>query len=182
MSYKRKKFFGPPIKRGGYIPTKDYMEHYRVFPQQEDEYHRKLRQELEKNEHHMSHFRDTEPHYKTNPVQESFSKQNLDDFQDSLFNRVMEEMKERQEVSQEVYDNAKEVTEAIQQNQDMGVAEFTEKMLSMDDDISQINYDLDKLDNEISEELLDTQNFLNEVTEVIPDTLPQRKSDSEVGF
>ncbi len=183
MSYKKKKLAGPPIKRGGYFPVKDYMEHYKVPVQQEDEYHRKLRQEIEKSETSLSHFKDSEPHYKTNFAHENFTRQNMDDFQDSLFNRVMDELNEKQEVQPEVYESAKEVTDAIERNQDMGVVEFTEKMLTVDDDLSQINHDLDKLDNEMSKELLDTQDFLQDVTEILPDDLHRRKlNDSEVSF
>ena len=184
MSYKRKKFFtGAPVKRGGYFPVKDYMEHYRVSPQPEDEYHKKLRQEIEKSENSLSHFKDAEPHYKTNFASENFTRQNMDAFQESLFKRVMDELSERKDMSSEVYQSAKDVTEAMGQNQDMEVVEFTEKMLGTDDDILQINKDLDKLDSEISKELLETQEFLRDISEVVPDTMHRRKlNDSEVNI
>ncbi|WP_179365100.1 hypothetical protein [Nitrosarchaeum sp. AC2] len=183
MSYKRKKFIGAPIKRGGYFPVKDYMEHYRVLPQPEDEYHKKLRHEIEKSENSLSPFKDAEPHYRTNFAPDNFSRQNMDDFQDALFKRVMDELSERKDMSSEVYQSAKDVTDAIEQNQEMGVIEFTEKMLGMDDDILQINKDLDRLDNEISKELLETQGFLRDISEVVPDAMHHRKlNDSEVNI
>lgn len=168
-----------PYKRGGYIPTKNFMDDYKVFPQQEDEYHRKLRQSIEKSENSVSHFKDSEPHYKTNFTPDTFSKRNIDDFQDSLLKRVMDELDEKIETTPEVYEVAKEVSETMEQNRDMPLVELTEKLLTVDDDISQINHDLDKLDSELSQELIDSQEFLQDITEVLPN---KRIDDSEVGY
>lgn len=173
---------GPPVQRGGYFPVKDYMEHYKVLPQQEDEYHRKLRQEIERNENSLSHFKDSEPHYKTNFTPNAFSKQDIDDFQDSLLKQVLNELSEKIEITPNVYETTKEVTETLEQNPDVPIVELTQKLLAVDDDISQFNHDLDKLDIEMSKELLDTQEFLQDINE-IAGPFPQRKlNDSEVSY
>lgn len=159
---------------------KDYRENYRTFPQHEDEYHRRMRQEIERNETNLGAFRNDEPRYKSSPIDYQST---LNDFQDSLFNRVLEDIKEKTEITPEIYADIKHVTETMEKNPDMPIVELTAKLLDekRDDRMPEVNSHLEKLDRDLTELYLKDNGF-DEVS-YSPDNFRNRKvNDSEVTY
>lgn len=203
MYYGKKKSFGGMgggYRGSSYIPIKDPLNAYRQVPQGEDEYHRKLRHSIEKDElRGPEHFFSKEPHYKTNFPTEvfdsKFSEANMKEFRDSVLKQVLEEInQERTEVTPELYNEIKEntndVTEALGEilnnpSDETSVLDFTKEMINRDSDfdnkVNELNSQLDDLNQRMDAEIADTKSLIQDINEILPDEFSRRKNpyDSE---
>ena len=115
------------------------MEHYRVPPQKESEYHRKLRQSIERDElSGPDVFRDSNPNYRIQEVKED---SDSGKFRESIIHDAIEQFKEQHnvdEIPEDKYeiaqDTAQELTEKLEDihsdsNYNPTVVEFTENFL-----------------------------------------------------
>ena len=157
MNYKRKKSFGGfggGPRGGSYLPKRDPMNAYKQFSQREDEYHRKLKQSIERDElSGPGNFRDSHPNYKIMPVniqENNLEKNSVDDIRESVFQQVMTKLKnENKEVTPELYERAQEqsefVSDKLAENQEKTALDFTEELLSNSDSIQESNESSDFL-------------------------------------
>ncbi|MEX2192994.1 MAG: hypothetical protein WD717_06415 [Nitrosarchaeum sp.] len=205
MAYGKKKSSGGigGIYRGPhYSPGKNPMDAYRQPSHGEDEYHRKLKNAIEKNElRGPEHFFSKEPHYKTNfPIEVSnsrFSEPNMKEFADSVLKQVLEEIhQEKTEITTELYkeikENTTDVTGAFEKilndtDDETTILDFTKKMLNPDSEfdnkINELNSKLDDVDHRTNEDVVDTGTIIQDIGEVHQE-FSRRKNhyDSEVGY
>lgn len=202
MAYGKKKSFGiGGIYRGPhYSPGKNPMDAYRQPSQSEDEYHRKLKNVIEKNElRGPEHFFSKEPHYKTHfPTEVSnsrFSEPNMKEFADSVLKQVLEEInQEKTEITKELYkeikENTTEVTEAFEKilndtDDETTILDFTKEMLNPDSEfdnkIKELNSKLDDVDYRMDSYIADSS--LNQDIKEMPDDFRRKNLyDFEVGY
>ncbi|GEM_PF-5173063 len=202
MAYGKKKSFGGigRISKGPhYSPGKNPMDAYRQPSHGEDEYHRKLKNAIEKSElRGPEHFFSKEPHYKTNfPTEVSnsrFSEPNMKEFADSVLKQVLEEInQEKTEITPELYNEVKEntidVTGAFEKilndtGDETTVQDFTKEMLNPDSEfdnkLNELNSKLDDADHRVDSYIADGS--LNQDIKEIPDEFTRRKNpyDSEM--
>lgn len=204
MAYGKKKSSGGigGLYRGPhYSPGKNPMDAYRQPSQSENEYHRKLKNVIEKNElRGPEHFFSKEPHYKTHfPTEVSnsrFSEPNMKEFADSVLKQVLEEIhQEKNEITPEFYkeikENTIEVTGAFEKilndtSDETTVLDFTKEMLNPDSEfdnkVNELNSKLDDAYHRVDSYIADSS--LNQDIKEIPDEFTRRKNhyDFEVGY
>ena len=173
------------------------MDAYRQPSHGEDQYHRKLKNAIEKSElRGQEHFFSKEPHYKTNfPTEISnsrFSEPNMKEFADSVLKQVLEEInQEKNEITPELYkeikENTIEVTGAFEKilndtDDETTLLDFTKEMLNseFDNKVNELNSKLDDVDHRVDSYIADKS--LNQDIKEIPDEFTRRKNtyDSEI--
>lgn len=165
MKYKlRPKAF----ERSGYFPTKDMMEHYRVPIEKESEYHRKLRQSIERDElSGPDAFRESNPNYRIQEIKEDReSPRDWEKFRESILHDAIEQFKKQNnvdKVSEDKYeiaqDTAQEITEKLTEIQsndhyNPNVVEVTEQFLSKPEVVEDNQSDL-SLINDARQTIID---------------------------